>query len=178
MKRISRLRPSPAMVVALAALFVALGGSAYALSITGASIVNGTVRGVDVKNYSLTGKDVKKDGLGGVTVKESRLGPVPFAEAVTHSAVINSGGQLVRGRGVSAADRILGAGPGRYAVVFNRDVRGCFYSATIGDVSTNGPPTGQASVASLPTNPNGVSVRTQAEGGNAAPRPFHLLVSC
>ena len=39
-----RLMPSPAMVVALIALFMALGGSAYALVITGASIKNGTVR--------------------------------------------------------------------------------------------------------------------------------------
>ena len=178
MKRFSRFRPSPAMAVAVAALFVALGGSAYALTITGASIVNGTVRGVDVKNHSLTGKDVKRDGVGGVTVKESRLGPVPFADALTHAAVVNSGGQLVRGRGVVAVDRVLGAGAGRYQVLFNRDVRGCFYSATVADVSTSGPPTGQATAASLPTNANGVSVRTQSEGGNAAARPFHLLVSC
>lgn len=178
MRRLSRLRPSPAMVVALTALFVALGGSAYALSITGASIVNGSVRSADIKNHSLTGKDMKRDGVGGVTVKESRLGPVPFAEAVTHSAVVNSAGQLVRGRGAAAALRILGIGSGRYAVIFNRDVRGCFYSATIGDVSTAGPPTGQATVASLPTNANAVLVRTQGEIGNPAPRPFHLLVSC
>ena len=178
MKRLSRRRPSAAMVVALIALFVALGGSAYALSITGASIVNGTVRGVDVKNYSLTGKDVKRNGIGGVTVSESRLGPVPFAEALTHAAVLNSGGQLVRARGVTAADRVPGAGAGRYAVIFNRDVRGCFYSATVGDVSSSGPPTGQATVASLPTNPNGVYVRTQDDNGNPAPRAFHVLVSC
>ncbi|MGH3993917.1 MAG: hypothetical protein ACRDSN_15835, partial [Pseudonocardiaceae bacterium] len=159
--------------MALIALFVALGGSAYALSITGASIVNGSVRGADIKNHSLTGKDVKRDGVGGVTVKESRLGAVPLADAVTHTAVLNSGGQLVRGRGVTAVDRILGAGTGRYAVIFNRDVRGCFYSATVADVSTSGPPTGQVTAASLPTNANGVFVRTQSEGGTPAARPFH-----
>jgi len=178
MRRLSRLRPSPAMVVALAALFVALGGSAYALSITGASIVNGSVRGADIKNRSLTGKDVKRNAIGGATVKESGLKPVPFADAVTHAAVVNSAGQLVRGRGVTGAIRIPGTASGRYAVIFNRDVRGCFLSATVGDVGTTGPPTGQATVASLPTNANGVSVRTQSDSGNSSSRPFHLLVSC
>ena len=73
MKRILRRRPSPAVVVSFLALFVALGGSAYALTITGANIRNGTVRGADVKNYSLTGKDIKKDSLGRVPIKEERL---------------------------------------------------------------------------------------------------------
>ena len=175
MKRISRLRPSPAMVVALIALFVALGGSAYALTITGASIVNGSVRGADIKNYSLTGKDVKKDGIGGVTVKESRLGPVPQADAISHAAVVTSLGQLVRGRGVTSAAR---TDVGRYQVIFDRDVRGCFYNATVGDVSAVGPPGGQVTVGGLATSANGVAVRTTNSAGDLANRPFHLLVSC
>lgn len=73
MKHMLRRRPSPALVVAAIALFAALGGSAYALTITGANIRNGTVRGADVKNYSLTGKDVKRDSLGRVPIKEERL---------------------------------------------------------------------------------------------------------
>lgn len=58
MKRILRQRPSPALVVATIALFAALGGSAYALSITGASVVNGSLTGADVKNRSLTQADL------------------------------------------------------------------------------------------------------------------------
>ena len=73
MKRILRRRPSPALIVSAIALFAALGGTAYALTITGANIVNGTVRGADVKNYSLTGKDIKRDSLGRVPIKEERL---------------------------------------------------------------------------------------------------------
>ena len=70
MKKLNRFLPSPAMVIACVALFVAMGGSAAALA-------TGVIDGREVKNFSLTGKDVKKDGLGGVTVKESRLGTVP-----------------------------------------------------------------------------------------------------
>ena len=176
MKRLARLRPSPAMVVALIALFVALGGSAYALTITGGSIVNGSVTAADIRNYTLTGKDMRKDGVGGVTIKESRLGPVPFADGLTHSAVVGPLGQFVRGRGVTSVARV--ANPGLYQVLFNRDVRGCVYNATIGDVGAGGPPGGQVTVGALASNANGVTVRTTNSNGDTANRPFHLLVSC
>ncbi len=75
-----RLVPSPAMVVALTALFVALGGSAYAaLTITGKSIRNNTITTKDIRNGTIRTKDVKPDSLGGVSIKESALGTVPSA---------------------------------------------------------------------------------------------------
>ena len=53
-------RPSPAMVIALIALFVALGGTGYAAatgSIDSRELKNSSVQGVDVKDKSLTAKD-------------------------------------------------------------------------------------------------------------------------
>ena len=67
MKNLNRFLPSPALVIACVALFVAMGGSAYA-------VATGSIDGREVKNYSLTGKDIKKDGIGGVTIKESTPG--------------------------------------------------------------------------------------------------------
>ena len=87
MKRLARL-PSPAMVVALAALLVAMGGSAYAaVVITGKNVRNNTLEGADVKNKALHGRDVKADSLGRVPIQEerldaSKLGRVKNAEAV------------------------------------------------------------------------------------------------
>jgi hypothetical protein len=53
-------RPSPALVVASLALFVAMGGTGYAaVAVTGHQVVNGTLTGKDVKDESLTGKDVR-----------------------------------------------------------------------------------------------------------------------
>ncbi len=66
-----RLVPSPAMIVALVALFMAMGGSAYALVITGKSIRNGSITGKDVKNRTLTGSKGKPDSWGGGSIKES-----------------------------------------------------------------------------------------------------------
>lgn len=81
MNRILQRRPSPALVISLVALFVAMGGTAYALTITGANVRNNSltgadirdVKGGDVRNYSLTGRDIGRDRLGRVPIKEERL---------------------------------------------------------------------------------------------------------
>jgi Collagen triple helix repeat (20 copies) len=62
-KLLARLvRQSPAMIVAMLALFVALTGTAVATTsalITGKQIANSSITGLDVKNKSLTPKDFK-----------------------------------------------------------------------------------------------------------------------
>ena len=59
-----RFRPSPALAVALLALFVALGGTGYAaLTITGAQVRNSSLTGADIRNASLTGADVRDRSL-------------------------------------------------------------------------------------------------------------------
>jgi hypothetical protein len=175
-----RLLPSPAMVVAVVALVMSLGGSAYALVVTGKQIRNGSVTAKDIRNRSLTGNDVRRDKLGGQSIKESSLGTVGAA-LVAHGgaryAVVNGNGQLVRGRDTSSVAR---TGDGRYQVIFNADIRGCAYFATIGDPSAAGPPqNSQISVSSLGSNVNGVAVRTEnGNNGTEANRPFHLIVMC
>ncbi len=60
-----------ANVMATMAMFVALGGTSYAVI---------TITGKNVKNGSLTAKDIKRNSIGGKAVKESRLGAVPNAQ--------------------------------------------------------------------------------------------------
>jgi hypothetical protein len=173
-----RLMPSPAMVVALVALFMALGGSAYALVITGASIKNGTVRGADIRNRSLTGTDMAGNRVGGKAIKESSLGTVPaaaLADGMTRFAVVAANGTLSRGRGVSSAAR---TSEGRYQVIFTRDVRNCAFLATIGGIGAAAPPQGEIATSAVETNVNAVAVRTEGSGGAAGDRPFHLIVPC
>jgi hypothetical protein len=78
---VSRLRrPSPALVIAVIALFVALGGGAYAaLRVGSKQIVNNSVRSKDVRNRGLTGRDLKFDSLAGRQIDEPKLGRVPRA---------------------------------------------------------------------------------------------------
>jgi hypothetical protein len=168
------------MVVAVTALVMSLGGSAYALVITGKSIKNGSVTTKDIHDRSLSGSDVRVDGIGGKSVKESSLGPVPtayLAAGASRFAVIGADGHPVRGRDVASAARIS---EGRYQVIFNGDVRNCGYWATVGDDSAAAPPqNSQISVSSLGSNVNGVAVRTEnGKDGSELNRPFHLLVMC
>lgn len=73
-------RPSAALVVAMVALFMTLGGTSYAaLMITGKNVANSTLTGADVKNRSLGGKEHKRDSLGGAQINEALLGTVPKA---------------------------------------------------------------------------------------------------
>lgn len=180
MKR--RLRaPSPAMVVALIALFVSLGGSAYAVATIGSDdIINGSIRNRDFKDGTLRGQEAKREGFGGGAIKESTLAQVPsagfaaFADGVRH-AVISDVGATVRNRGVTSSAQ---TGPGQYQVVFDRDVRNCVYAATLGDESAAGAGNGQISVTSAAANVNGVRVVTRNSQGNNENRSFHLIVSC
>jgi hypothetical protein len=59
-------KPSHSTVVAYLALFVALGGSAYAVS----KIDSG-----DIKNHSIEGKDVASDTLGARQIDDRKLTP-------------------------------------------------------------------------------------------------------
>lgn len=59
-------RPSPALIISLIALFVSLGGSAYAVkknSVRSKNIVNGAVAGIDVRDNAIKGKHVVEGTL-------------------------------------------------------------------------------------------------------------------
>lgn len=83
-------RPSPAMIVAIVALFVAMGGTVYAAStINGKAIKKNSLPGNRVKASSLPGSKIKKksiagnrlknDTITGAKVSEESLGKVPSA---------------------------------------------------------------------------------------------------
>src|SRR5918992_1488965 len=65
-----RARLTYANVVATLALFIALGGSSYAVS---------QISGSQIRNASIAGKKLKRNTIGGKRIKESRLGTVPSA---------------------------------------------------------------------------------------------------
>ena len=73
-------------------------------------------------------------------IKESTLGTVPgafVAHGSARFAVVNAGGQQVRGRGTTSVARTA---EGRYQVIFDADVRNCGYYATIGGPTAAAPP--------------------------------------
>jgi hypothetical protein len=64
-------RPSAALVVAIVALFAALGGTGYAAA---------TLSGRDIQKRSIPANRVMNDTLNGRQIDESKLGPVPVAQ--------------------------------------------------------------------------------------------------
>ena len=78
MSRTSR-RPSPALVVAALALFVALGGVSYAAATIGsAQIKNNSIKGKDIKNRTIKTSDISKkarNALKGQTGARGATGP-------------------------------------------------------------------------------------------------------
>jgi hypothetical protein len=148
MTRIRRLIPSPAMAVALLALFMAMGGSAYALVVTSGSIRNNTIRTQDVRNGGLVGKDVRANGLGGRAIKRGTPSAARTAEGRY---------QVIFDRDVRSC---------------------AYWGTIGGPTAAAPPDNGQITVSGLGTNINGVDIRTTGANGNDANKPFHLLVLC
>jgi hypothetical protein len=99
MKRILRRRPSPALVIALIALFVAMGGVSYGLatgSIDSREIRNRTITDSDVKRRSLEGTLIKKDRIGYNAVKEEGLDASKLKKVKSAEEADKVGGATVR----------------------------------------------------------------------------------
>jgi hypothetical protein len=92
--------PSPAMAVALLALFVALGGTGYAVT-----KINGNV----LKNRSVPAKKLKKNQISGTEVNESKLGKVPAAKDADSAA------NAANAAHATAADNATAAGSAQTA---------------------------------------------------------------
>ena len=82
MSSLMRRRPSPALVIALLALFVALGGTSYAVKKIGSrQIADNSVKSVDVRNNNLTGTDIKDGSLLGGDFAAGQLPAGPAGPA-------------------------------------------------------------------------------------------------
>ena len=92
LNRAARELLSPAMVVALLALALSLGGTAYAAKlITSKDIKNNTVRSVDLRNGGVTAADLKDGAVGGPEIKDGAVGSVDIAEGAAGGAAVADG---------------------------------------------------------------------------------------
>jgi hypothetical protein len=104
----------------------------------------------------------------------SQLGASPLFAVVDGEQQVPA---IVRGRGTQAATRIA---TGDYAVVFDRDVRGCAYLVTPGDPAAGAAPSGWATVEQYgASKPGGVEVVTyNSPSDGPTDMSFHLAVIC
>jgi hypothetical protein len=190
----TRLRShlSYANIIASLALFIALGGTSYAVvslprnSVGHAQLRNNSVgtkelRQAAVRSSDIHNRSIRLDDLSTTTRSSLRgtAGPAGPAgkDAVSFRAAINLVGGVAGGNARGAAHD---AGTNLYRVEFPGDVSACTYAATLAAVQ-NGPtleqpPAGRITVQS--GGGNNVLVRTFDAAGAAAQEPFHLLVAC
>jgi hypothetical protein len=166
-------RPSPAMVVALIALAVALGGTAIAAQ---------TINGGAIKKQTIGGGKLKKDTLTGFQINTNKLGVVPAAQRATHTywAVVNNPPGAGNAALARASDATITAseGGGAVAVVFTQNVGACVNVSSRNNAGTTPPGAGFAQTNTSAANPNAIEVRTRDAQGNPEDADFHLLVVC
>jgi hypothetical protein len=146
---IGRIRPSftYANVIATLALFLALGGGAYAAlklpknSVGSKQIKPNAVSGSKVKNGSLQVSDFKTGQIpAGPKGDQGIQGPqgiqgiqgVPGEPATKLFAHVSAFGGVSYGSGAVSATHDGAPGSGTYTVTFNRNLSGCVALATAG----------------------------------------------
>jgi hypothetical protein len=91
-------------------------------------------------------------------------------------AVVDSAGNLARGPRVVSSAHL---GTGSYEVIFNRKVKNCAFTATLGTTGAGSiPAPGLITVAGRAGNFNGVFVRIVDRTGASLDSSFHLAVTC
>ncbi len=173
MDALRKRRPSPAMVVAIAALIVALAGTAYAAQ---------TINGGAIKKQTIGAGKIKRKTLTGYQINTNKLGVVPAANRAVHTywAVVNNpagAGNAVLAR-ASDAGIVAAEAAGAVTVTFPANVSGCANVAGRDNAGTSVPGPGYAQTNTSPANANAIEVRTRDEKGADADADFHLIVVC
>ena len=176
MKTLKERRPSPAMVVAVIALVVALAGTAYAAqTINGGAIMKQTIGGGKLKQKTLTGFQINVNKLGTVPAAKSAIRASHTYWAVVNNPASPGNATLARASdvGISVAE-----GGGAVNVIFPANISGCANVSGRDNAGTTVPNAGYAQTNTSPANPNAVEVHTRDKAGANEDADFHLIVVC
>jgi hypothetical protein len=157
-----RCKLAYANVMATIAVFIALGGGAYAAT----QLPSNSVGTIQIKNGAVTPAKLSE-------VSESSMPEATLWASVTGSSTLH------RGRGATEAKpKFPGTGGGTVEVFFDRNVSKCGYAGTAGQpVNAEVPPT-FISVQPLDSKPDGLYVQTFNVEGKIVPTPFYVEVFC
>jgi hypothetical protein len=182
--------------MATIAVFVALGGTSYAVSrlprnsvgatqirsgaVSTSEIKRGAVRSTDIRDRGVALRDLSISARNSLRGQTGPPGPQgsPGAPAATLSAAVLAGGNIARSQGASEPVSNH-EGEGVYRVGFNRDVSSCYVVATISRSPTQRASGGiVAEMSSVDGERNKIYVYTSNSSGAPADLPFHLIVTC
>jgi hypothetical protein len=116
MRKLARL-PSPAMVIALIALIVALTGTSFASDAV--SQISAVINGKKIKKHSIAGKALKNNTLTGTQINESKLGKVPKAKDADHAT---SADNATNAANAANAAALGGVGSANYQTFTERSI--------------------------------------------------------
>ena len=181
---------SYANVMATIAVFVALGGTSYAVaklprnSVSAKQIRQGAVGKSELRNRAIRSRHINDGSVAlrdlSSATRSSLVGPPgppgPAGTVIDLGAAVNSGGGLRLAKGVEGLNH--GAGSGLYEVRFDRDLASCLAVASPSDVE--GGNVARPENGEIVTRVEGrsVFVRTRNSGGAPTDLPFHLIVVC
>ena len=169
-----------ANVMSTVAVFVALGGTSYALtlprnsvgreqlrtnSVGGGEIRRRAVGSVEIRNRSVQLRDIS------ASARESlKRSPVEFFQSVNSAGI----------RGTGNADTISPAGSNGTLIEFSQSVSSCVVVASITSLpgGTNPDPPRGGQVTAQTTADGRVLVRTYDSSGDPVLAPFNLIVAC
>ena len=138
MSTLKKRRPSPAMVVAVIALIVALAGTAYAAqTINGGAIKKQTIGGGKLKKKTLTGFQINTNKLGVGARRRKRATHTYWAVVNNPASPGNATLARASDAGITAAE-----GGGAVTVIFPVNVTGCANVAARNNAGTTVPERG------------------------------------
>ncbi len=193
-----RFTPSPSMAVALAALFVALGGTGYAAmvaanSVNSNSIVNGSVKKIDIANGAISNAKLASNSVNSAKVADGSLGAADLSSAAkttirgTKWALVSGSGVVVKSSGGITAS----GSTGEYNIDFGTPTSGHLMLASISQrdnqavgytikVAPCGLPAGATSDTwtncATAGAANSAHVYIRNEGGAAANQSFYVAL--
>ena len=164
MSQIKRGRPSPAIVVAIAALVSALGGTALA-----GPAPTANPAGKADKALKKSKRALKKAKKNKKSIKALELTPGPQGEKGDPASTLwahvdadDDAATLIKGSGVESVGR---NDTGEYQVVFDSDITGCGLFATLSDNAAGATPAGEIAVAAGGANSRRAFVDTKDSSG-------------
>jgi hypothetical protein len=185
MKKLSRTTRTFSTVVAAATVLAVFGtGTAVAGGlITSAKIKNNTVKSIDVRDNTLKSVDVRDGALTGADVADKSLkgadvadGSLTNQDVSVFSASVLADGTVDRSSGGVS---VIKTGAGSYRVDFNRPVRDCGFTATVGNLGDANHLEGEADVAAQLLDTTAVHVYTRtAATTTEADLPFMVTAVC
>jgi hypothetical protein len=197
-----RSRLSYSNVMATVAVFIALGGTSYAVatgSIGSREIHNNSVRSKDLRNNDVRGRDVRNATIGtrdvangGLLAVDFRAGQLPAGErgeqgppgqaATNLFAYISDTGPAASasvqyGRGVTGVTEPAVIG-NPYAVTFDRGLANCVVSATPGRGDPNGGGAFHHAIPQISMAGDSVTLSWENDAGTLEDTSFMIAAFC